>query len=127
MSSTTVSKTLDILREWFSTYGILEQIVMDNRPQFVVEEFEIFTKQNGIKHVRSAPYHPASNGLAERFVQSMKQSLKASAHDGHSLTQHLLSYLLTYRTTTHSTTGVAPCKLLFQRDLRTRLSQLQPS
>ena len=77
--------------------------------------------------MKSAPYHPASNGLAERFIQSLKQSLKASASDGRSLCQRLSSYLLTYRSTAHATTGVPPCKLLFQRDLRTRLSLLQPS
>ena len=85
MSSTTVSKTLDVLREWFSTHGIPEHLVTDNGPQFIAEEFETFAKCNGIKHVKSAPYHPASNGLAERFVQSLKQSLKASQHDSRSL------------------------------------------
>ena len=127
MTTTTVSKTLNVLREWFSVHGIPEQIVTDNGPQFIAEEFDEFTKRNGIKHVKSAPYHPASNGLAERFVQSLKQSLKASANDGRSLCQRLSSYLLTYRSTAHATTGVPPCKLLFQRDLRTRLSLLQPS
>ena len=77
--------------------------------------------------MKSAPYHPASNGLAERFIQSLKQSLKASQNDGRSLCQRLSSYLLTYRTTSHSTTGVPLCKLLLQRDIRTRLSLLQPS
>ena len=84
-------------------------------------------KQNGIKHIKSAPYHPASNGLAERFIQSLKQSLKASANDGRTLIQRLSSYLLSYRTTAHSTTGVTPCKLLMQRDLRTRFSLLLPN
>ena len=127
MSTTTVSKTLNVLREWISVHGIPEQIVTDNGPQFVAEEFDEFTNRNGIKHAKSAPYHPASNGLAERFINSLKQSLKASVNDGRSLCQRLSSYLLTYRSTAHSTTGVPPCKLLFQRDLRTRLSLLQPS
>ena len=126
MSTTSTHKTLDVLREWFAANGIPEHLVTDNGPQFTAEEFEIFTKRNGIKHVKSAPYHPASNGLAERFIQSLKQSLKASLHDGRSLSQRLSSYLLTYRTTTHSTTGVPPCKLFTQRDLRTRFSLLQP-
>ena len=35
-------------------------------------------KSNRVLHTRCAPYHPASNRLAERFVQSMKQALKTS-------------------------------------------------
>ena len=108
MSATTASATLDVLREWFAVHGIPEQLVTDNGTQFTSELFEIFAKQNGIKHIKSAPYHPASNGLAERFIQSLKQSLKASVKDGCTLIQRLSSYLLSYRTTTHSTTGVSP-------------------
>ena len=73
MTSTTTGKTLDVLRRWFSSNGLPEAVVTDNGPQFVSEEFEEFCKLNGIKHLRSAPYHPASNGLVERFVQSLKQ------------------------------------------------------
>ena len=126
MSTTSATKMLDVLREWFSVHGIPEHPVTDNGPQFTAEEFDIFTKRNDIKHVKSAPYHPASNGLAERFIQSLKQSLKASQHDDRSLIQRLSTYLLTYRTTAHATTGVPPCKLLLQRDLWTRLTLLQP-
>ena len=97
MTSTTVSATLDVLREWFCSHGIPEQLVTDNGPQFTADAFQHFTQMNGIRHTRSAPYHPASNGLAERFVQSFKMSLKASVNDGRSLTQRLSSFLLTYR------------------------------
>lgn len=126
MTTTTASATLDVLREWFACHGIPEQVVTDNGTQFTSEVFATFTKMNGIKHVRSAPYHPASNGLAERFVQSLKNSLQATMNDGRTLTQRLSSYLLNYRTTPHATTGASPCKLLMQRDLRTRFSLLQP-
>lgn len=46
----------------------------------------------------------------------------ASLHDGRSIIQRVSSYLLSYRSTCHATTGVPPCQLLMQRDLRTRLS-----
>ena len=102
------------------------QVVTDNGPQFVAEEFVIFVKRNGINYVKSAPYRPALNGLAGIF-KSLKQSLKASLGDGRSMCQRLQSYLLTYRTTAHATTGVSPCSLLMKRELRTRFSLLQPS
>ncbi|KAK3738183.1 hypothetical protein QZH41_019575 [Actinostola sp. cb2023] len=37
--------------------------------------------RNDIRHIRSAPYHPATNGLAERFVQSLKRALRHSEVD----------------------------------------------
>ncbi|CAH8607841.1 unnamed protein product [Dicrocoelium dendriticum] len=34
-----------------------------------------FVTNNGIRNIKTAPYHPASNGLAERAVQAVKQGL----------------------------------------------------
>ena len=48
----------------------------DNGTCFMSEEFESLLQANGIKHVTSAPYHPASNSLADRVVQIMKNGLK---------------------------------------------------
>ncbi len=66
MSNTTVAKTVDVLREWFATHSIPEQLVMDNGPQFVADDFEVFAKRNGIKHVKSAPYHPACQTFSSK-------------------------------------------------------------
>jgi len=115
------------LRQIFSAYGLPEQLVSDNGPQFISDEFATFMKRNGVRHIRCAPYHPASNGLAECFVQSVKQALKANASDGRSLTQRLCSFLLTYRTTPRATTGVTPCSLFLQRSVRTRVDLLKPN
>ena len=127
MHSTTAAKTIDVLRKMFATFGLPEQLVTDNGPQFLSEEFALFSKLNGIRHIRSAPYHPATNGLAERFVQSVKLALKASVNSGKSLSERLLSYLLTYRSSPHATTGVSPCSLFLHRPLRTRLDLLRPN
>jgi len=51
-------------------------LVTDNGSCFVSSEFENFLLKNGIKHITSAPYHPATNGLAERAVQIVKKGLK---------------------------------------------------
>ena len=88
------------------------QLVSDNGSQFTSADFAIFMKGNGLRHVRSAPYHPASNGQVERLVQSFKQALKAGKSGGRSLSHRLPNFLLTYRSTPHATTGKSPSQLL---------------
>ena len=65
MSSTTAEARVQALRFVFSTHGLPEEIVSDNGPQFIAQEFIDFLKYNHIKHFLSVPYHPALNGEAE--------------------------------------------------------------
>ena len=76
LSTTTATKTVSVLRTIFSRMAIPSQIVTDNGPQFTASEFERFCKYNGINHTLTAPYHPSSNGEAERFVQTFKQTMQ---------------------------------------------------
>ena len=89
MSSTTAVRTIEALKQLFGSYGIPEQLVSDNGPQFVSDEFAMFLKQNGVKHIRCAPYHPSSNGLAERFVQTFKTAMKVNGANSSNLSQKL--------------------------------------
>ena len=68
--------TIEKLRSVFATHGLPELLVSDNGSPFTSAEFTAFTQKNGIKHLTSAPYHPASNGLAERAVQTLKTAIK---------------------------------------------------
>ena len=126
MSSTTAEKTIAVLLDLFSRFGVPRQLVSDNGPQFTSAEFGKFLAENGVKHIRSAPYHPATNGAVERLVQTVKRALRTSHDAGIPFEQSLASFLLRYRTTAHATTGVAPRTLMFGRDLRTRLHLLTP-
>lgn len=56
------------LKEIFSIYGLPVEIVSDNGPPFSSSEFNAFCQANGIKSIKSPPYHPQSNGSAERGV-----------------------------------------------------------
>ena len=126
MSSTTSEKTIEALSSFFTRYGLPEQIVSDNGPQFTSVEFNNFMKQHGIKHIKSAPYHLSTNGLAERFVQTFKNAIRASEHDGFSLIGRLNTFLGKYRATPHATTGSTPSELFLQQRVRTKLDLLKP-
>ena len=73
--------------------------------------------------VTSAPYHPASNGLAERTVQTVKQG--QSVKD--SLETRLCKFLLWYRLTPHLTTGICPAELIMGRRPRSVLDLVKPN
>ena len=75
-NSATSTATIELLRKLFATLGLPEVVVSDNATASTSSEFVEFLKRNGISHVRTPPYHPASNGLAERAVQTFKEGFK---------------------------------------------------
>ena len=115
--------TIEKLMNTFATHGLPRTIVSDNGTCFTSQEFKAFTKANGIQHIFSSPYHPASNGLAERAVQTVKFAIK-KLHDG-SLESKLCRVLARYRITPHSTTGVAPSMLLMKREVRSKMNLIR--
>ena len=123
--STSSNSVIVELRTLFAKFGLPETIVTDNGAGFVSQEFEAFLTSNGIKHTTSAPYHPASNGLAERAVQIVKRGLKKVTSG--TMNTRLTKVLFTYRLTPHSTTGISPAELLLGRRPRTRLDLLHPN
>ena len=125
VNSATSQATIETLQLVFATHGLPETIVSDNGTAFTSGEFATFTRSNGIKHLTSAPYHPASNGLAERAVQTLKNALKKNS-SGESLTTQINRFLFQYRLTPYSTTGIAPAELLLGRRPRSQLDLLFP-
>ena len=76
-----------------------------------------------MKHVKTAPYHPVSNGLAE-LVQTFKEGMK-KLKEG-SIETKVSRFLFQYRITPQTTTRIAPAELLMGRKLLSRLDLLNP-
>ena len=123
--SATSAATISHLRYLFSTHGLAESIVTNNASIFVGVELKEFMNRNGINHCTSAPYNPASNGLAERAVQTFKRAMKKQ--EGGTLEAKLARFVLQYHITPHATTGSSPAKLLMGRELRNHLNLLHPA
>ena len=122
MSNITASVTTEKLRSIFATHGLPDTVVTDNGPTFTSELFQEFMDKNCIRHVRTAPYHPASNGLAERAVGTLKDGLRKMS--GQILETKLSRFLFQYRITPHTTTGIAPAEMLMARKLKYHLDLL---
>ena len=123
----TASTTIQALRSIFARFGLPVQLVSDNGSQFTDKQFQDFLHRNGIVHFRVAPHHPASNGEAERFVQTFKRAMtKTSGIDEESLNLALNTFLLSYRRSPNTTTGQSPSDVLFGRPIRTRFDLLRP-
>ena len=123
--STSSQATIQTLRTIFATHGLPETIVSDNVTGFTSSEFQQFLTQNGIKHIKTAPYHPATNGLAERAVQTFKEGMKKIQEDN--IETRVANFLFHYRNIPHSTTGVSPAELLLKRQPITLLNIMRPS
>ncbi|BHF75284.1 hypothetical protein SprV_0501838000 [Sparganum proliferum] len=117
--------TINKLRTVFSTFGIPEMVVSDNGPAFTCAEFKNFMERSGIGQLNTAPYHAASNGLAERAVQTIKHGLAKQTEAD--LATKLSRFLFSYRIIPNDSTGASPAELMFKRQLRTRLDLFNPS
>ena len=129
VSSTNSTVTIEKLKMIFATHGLPEIVVADNASGFKSEEFGDFLQKNNIRKLHSAPFHPATNGLAERNVQTFKNALKKMLETNVSKDsiQTLISrFLFTYRITPHSVTGISPAEALMKRKLNNVFNMLKP-
>ena len=107
-SSTSTRATTDILEEIFAHFGYPHTLVTDNATTFTSDEFQVWCKERGITNLRGAPYRPATNGAAERLVQTFKQVLRKFHHP----TKRALQELLQQYRLTPLPAGYFPSELL---------------
>lgn len=115
--------TIKLLEDIFSFHGYPEILVSDNAAIFKSEEFSLYCKERGILQIFSAPGHPATNGLAERYVQILKSKLEKMKL--HSVSDQIQQILHIFRATPLSC-GQSPAELYFHRKMRIRLDALKP-
>lgn len=128
-NGTSTRALINKLKYLFSRFGIPHVIVSDNDTKINSFEFNSFCSNNGIRHVTSPIYHPASNGLAENAVKTCKKMIKCLLNQYRSssaIDEKLLGILFEYRNTDHCTTGASPAKLMLGRALRSRLDLILP-
>ena len=76
----------------FSEYGWPDTIVSDNGPCYVAEAFIKIMQEYRVNHITSSPHDPQSNGLAEKFVQTVKNMYYKFTEEGTDLYKVLMIY-----------------------------------
>ena len=57
--------------DWFARHGVVtERLMSDNGSAYKSHVFAALLRERGVKHVRTRPYTPRTNGKAERFIQT---------------------------------------------------------
>ena len=110
-------------------HGCPLETVSDQGREFcnqLVDQLEEFT---GFEHKIISAYHPQSNGLDERFNQTLKAQLQKLVHDHQDDWDELLdNVLFAYRSSQHDSTKFTPFLLMYGREARLPIDiTLQPN
>ena len=76
-------------------------------------------------NIEVTPYWPQANAEVERFNQPLEKIIRSAHIEHKDWRQEVYKFLLNYRATPHAVTGIAPCQLMFGREIRTKLPQLR--
>ena len=82
LTSTRAADVIMALDSQLADYGIPEVVYSDNGPQYANSEFSQFAQRLGFRHSTSSPTYLASNGQAERSVQTAKQTMEKMFTEG---------------------------------------------
>ena len=107
----------------FAEFGIPKTVISDCGTQYISQEFQDFTRLWQIEHIKSSPRNPQSNGLAERFAHTVKNTLLKTAQTGEDLDLALVAY----RTTPLSHSLPSLAELPNSRKFKTTLPTCVPS
>ncbi len=57
---------------WFAARGIhVERVLTDNGSPYISRSYAATVERHGIRHKRTRPYRPQTNGKAERFIKTL--------------------------------------------------------
>ena len=114
------------LIEIISRHGVLKEILTDQGSNFMSALLQELYQMLGVKSIRTTPYHPQTDGLVERFNQTLKQMLrKVIDREGRDWNKWVPYVLFAFREAPQASTGFSPFELVYGRDVRGPLDVLQ--
>jgi hypothetical protein len=119
MSSTTVIQFF--YHHIICFIGCPSELITDRGANFMSQEFEEFLNIHRIKHLKTSPYHPATNGLVERMHSMINHGISALCQTRvNRWDDYVAEIVWGMRVRTHAVTKLSPFYVLF--GLHPRLS-----
>jgi Integrase zinc binding domain/Integrase core domain len=109
-------------------HGCPSEILSDQGRHFKNNMIAQLTEKFQIRHQFATPYHPQTNGLVERFNRTLKEALaKLSNEHKNNWDQYIAPVLFAYRTAKHSSTKMTPFYLVYGREAKLPMDNLEIS
>ncbi len=112
----------------FSRVGIPREILTDQGTNFTSQLLTELYRLLHVRPIKTTPYHPQTDGLVERFNQTLKAMLRRATKQEGKDWDKLIPYLLfAYREVPQASTGFSPFELVYGRHARGPLDILRES
>ena len=92
LRSMTAQHIVDHIKQIIAEYRWPKTLVLDNGPCYASETFKGLMKEYQVNHITSLPHYPKSNGLAEKYVQIIKNLFHKAKEEGQDLPKCLMTY-----------------------------------
>jgi len=110
----------------FSRVGVPREVLTDQGTNFMSLLLKRVYQLLGIRAIKTTPYHLQTDGLVQRFNQTLKSMLRKFVSKSGSDWDQWLPYLLfAYREVPQASTGFSPFELLYGRQVRGPLDLLK--
>lgn len=123
LRNVSADETIRKMKSIFQKYGPPVELVSDNGTNYTANIFEGFLEEWGVIHIRGTPGKPSTNSLAENKNGEVKRALARVVQHGESRwMEKLPDVVYTINSKRSTTTGLAPCQLMFNRDFKFRMT-----
>ena len=116
-----------LYNNYFSVFGFPQHLMSDQGMKFCGKVIMAMCSLFGVEKIRTTPYHPQTNRLAERVHQTLQRMIgKLDPEKRRKWPAHIGSIIIAYNSTRSLVTGYSPYYLMFGRRPRLPIDLLFP-
>ena len=117
-----------LYNNYFSVFGFPQHLMSDQGTEFCGKVIAAMCSLLGVEKIRTTPYHPQTNGSAERVHQTLQRMIgKLDPEKRKKWPAHIGSIIIAYNSTRSLVTGYSPYYLMFRRRPRLPIDLLFPT